>query len=456
MENLKYRELYAPGHFGNWYEVMAPYEMRDMLREAKFWGFNAYGDWLDAADLKDPFNNPRSEYLLPQAIWEHKLDAFRIAAELGLKTDLVITPNHVYLDQLRPDLLADLSDRRLQGQLVCPSKPEGHEIVLANHRHLFQDLKARGVNLDAISGCPYDYGGCACPACKPWIVTFGKLMVEIHEVAREFFPDVKARLIGWWWTKDEHDIFKEWADREQNGRFASLAAHILYGETRPNPAFVLPEKCELHAFVHIGYGDKANPRDVYGAWGPAIASNRLATTVYELKGVGCTGYMAYSEGLLDDVNKALLGALSSGMLASARSVLAAYAERYLGAGRLERYAWARWLAQWGEPWQVDTARARKEFDRLARKAKPGWRLAQLEAKVRIFEAHAEVMKGKEWDKKRLEAADRFFLEREKLFREVWGLGLVRHVLNPRYHKPAWYAEWAKQPSPVETDDNDQR
>ena len=165
--------------------------------------------------------------------------------------------------------------------------------------------------------------------------------------------------------------------------------------------------------------------------------------------------MAYSEGLLDDVNKALLGALSSGKCADASAVLAAYADRYFGAGKADQKAWARWLSQWGEPWEVDTAAARKEFDRLAKGARPGWRLDQLAAKLRIFEAHAEVMKGTEWDAKRLAAADRFFLEREKLFREIWGLGLVRHVLHPRYHPPEWYKDWAGRPATAQ-DDNDER
>lgn len=456
MAEIPYRELYCAAHFGNWYEVAASYQMKEMLQEAKFWGFNAYGDWLDAADLKDPHNNPRREFLLPQALWDRKQEAFRIAAELGFQTDLVVTPNHVFLDQLAPDLLADLSDRRLQGQLICPSKSKAHEIIVNNHRNIFQDLKSRGVSLGSIAGCPYDYGGCNCPSCKPWIVTFGKLMVEIHEIARVFFPEVKVRLIGWWWKKEEHDIFKDWADREQPGRFESLAAHLPYGHTRPNPEIVLPEECELHAFVHIGYGDKASPRDVYGAWGPAIAPVRLPTTVYELKGIGCQGYMAYSEGLLDDVNKALLGALSSGKCADASAVLAAYADRYFGAGKADQKAWARWLAEWGEPWEVDTAAARTEFDRLAKGARPGWRLAQLEAKLRIFEAHAEVLQGKEWDRKRLDAAERFFLEREKLFREIWGLGLVRHVLNLRYHPPSWHKEWANRPPSRELGEHDER
>lgn len=441
MSETNYRELYAPGHFGNWYEVMARYECEDMLREAKYWGFNAYGDWLDAADLKDPHYNPRNEYLLPQELWGRKQEFFQIADRLGMRTTLVVTPNHVYLNQLTPDIEANRSDRRFfAGQLVCPSKPKAHEIIIANHRNLFKDLSARGISLDSIAGCPFDYGGCACGDCNPWILTFGKLMAEIHQVAREFFPSIKARLIGWWWTKDEHKLFKEWADANEQGRFVSMAGHIPYGETRPDPRTPLPKGCELHAFVHIGYGDKASPRDVYGAWGPCVAANRLARTVYELKAIGCTGFQAYSEGCLDDVNKALLGALSSGKASNAQEALEEYAARYFGARRGDRKDWAIWLAEWGEPWSRDLVKARKVFERLAPRAKPGWRLAQMEAKLKIFEANAEVLSATEWNESRRSAADRFFLEREKLFRGIWGLGPVRHVLNPRYHPPSWLKE----------------
>ena len=105
--NMNYRNLYMPAHFGNSYECMADYEMRDLLSEAKHWGYTAYSDWFDAADLKDPYQNPKDEYLLPQALWERKMASFRIAQELGLQLELGTTPNHVFANQLRPDILAD-------------------------------------------------------------------------------------------------------------------------------------------------------------------------------------------------------------------------------------------------------------------------------------------------------------------------------------------------------------
>ncbi len=44
-------ELYVPRHFGNRYEVAGRFEMRDILSEAEWWGFNSYGDWFDTVNL---------------------------------------------------------------------------------------------------------------------------------------------------------------------------------------------------------------------------------------------------------------------------------------------------------------------------------------------------------------------------------------------------------------------
>ena len=64
-------ELYAPGHFGNSYEVLGPNEMREVLAEAKFWGFNRYADWFDTDDCKDPFVSGHT-YALGDAQWDAK------------------------------------------------------------------------------------------------------------------------------------------------------------------------------------------------------------------------------------------------------------------------------------------------------------------------------------------------------------------------------------------------
>ncbi len=457
MSAFAYRELYCPAHFGNSHEAMSAAEMRETLEEARRWGYTVYGDWFDSADLKNPLDNPRREHLLPQELWERKLRNYRIAQDAGLDTNLMLTSNHVYLDQLRPDLLAETSgDRRMFGQLLCPSKPEARELILRNARDLFELLAARGVELGNIHGFAYDYGGCSCPDCTPWIVTVAKLFVEAWGIAREYFPDVTPRLIGWWVTEEEHELLAEWADEHAPGVFASAALHIQYGDTRPKGRPRLPRGCEPHAFVHIGYNTTpTSPRDVYGIWGPVVAPDRLEGTARDLAEFGCTGYVTYDEGAFDDANRAIWGGLTSGQFATAAEVLAEYARRYLGAGD-DAPAWAAWLAQWGEPWEVDLPVARAEFERLLERLPGGclthgshicpelnWRPAQWEGKLRLFELQAQIEARDGWDDERLAVAGDFVDELEWLQRACWGLGPLRHAIHPHFQRPAWWAEYAE-------------
>ena len=457
MTAFSYRELYCPAHFGNTHEVMSAAEIRDMCREAQRSGYTVYGDWFDSADLKNPLDNPRNEHLLPQELWERKLRNFRIAQEEGLDTNLMLTSNHVYLNQLRPDLLADTSnDRRMFGQLLCPNIPEAREIILRNARELFELMAAAGVELGNIHGFAYDYGGCSCEKCSPWIVTMAKLFLDELEVAREFFPDCTPRLIGWWVTEEEHEFLADWADEHAPGVFKSCALHIQYGNTRPLGSPRLPEGCEPHAFVHIGYNSvPTTPKDVYGIFGPVVAPERLEATERDLSELGCTGYVTYDEGACDDVNRDIWASLTSGRAQGAVKVLEDYARRHFGAGD-DAAAWAQWLTQWSEPWEVDLPAARAEFERLVQQLPAAalttgdrlvpsldWRLAQWECKLRLFERLAEIEAGDDWTETRLSAADGFVDELEWMQRHCWGIGPLRHAIHPHFQRPAWWADYAR-------------
>ncbi|MBL8029114.1 MAG: hypothetical protein JNL74_22020, partial [Fibrobacteres bacterium] len=399
-------------------------------------------DWFDFADMRNKYDNPSNSFLYPQALWERKISHFQTAMECGFKTNLLVTPNHVYIDQLHAKLLANTENKRFFGQLLCPSIPEAKEIILNNYRNIFTELRENGIHLDSLSGCPFDYGGCGCPECTPWIIAFGKIFISIADIAKEFFPSIDARLAGWWWTADELTMFNKWADKNHPGRFKSFASHIPYGKTKPETPFTFPVNCDPHAFIHIVYSDAVPPDDRYGPWGPVAAPYRMESTVKDLKKEGYTGFMAYTEGLCDDVNKALLGALSSEMASDSHTVLTTYAERYFGAKGNTAREWAHWLSDWGKSFELSIEKSKAVFERLVIGATDSWRLRQFKAKLELFEMHHKVMALTDWNNERINAAQRFFKAREEFQRNVWGLGIVRHGLNQNYHQPSWYSEWA--------------
>lgn len=440
------RVIYAPGHFGNSYEVMGEHEMRAYLAECKAWGFNRYADWFDTVDCTDPFAD-KYHTLMGSVLWERKKANFRSAQELGLACDMVITPNHVFAEQCCAELAAVKSDR-IFGQLVCPSNPAGRAIILRNYDNLFADLAKSGVRLNALWACPYDYGGCACDACKPWILTFARLTREIYEIAAKYHPGIDMRMIGWWWSDGEHRLFAAWADQEVPGWVKSLCLHIPYGKEDVSDA-PLPQGCERQAFVHIGYAEEAAPIDIYGSFGPVIAAGRIERTLAALKAHGCTGFMAYSEGVFDDVNKAMLAGLGSGAHASAGEVLSAYAKRYFDADEADTAAWAAWLRAWGVPYSVDPAASGAALAPLAAKVGDNrWRLRQWTLKLELLKANNAVMALSEWPAERLACVDEFFKAYETLEREVWGLGPARGCLGRSGFDVPWYQDWAKHQAAV--------
>jgi len=434
------RILYAPGHFGNSYEVMGEHEMREYLAACKDFGFNRYADWYDTADCTDPFSG-QNHMLLGNALWQRKKENFRSAQDLGLPCDLVITPNHVFAEQCSA-APATTSDR-IFGQLVCPSKPEGHAIILRNYENLFADLAASSIRLNALWPAPYDYGGCACAECDPYILTFTKLCRDIHEIALKHHPGIEMRFIGWWWSEEEHRLFADWVDQNAPGWVKSVALHIPYGELDVGDV-PLPAGCERQAFVHIGYADVTQPIDIYGLFGPVAAPNRLQQTLDALKAHGCTGLMAYSEGVLDDVNKALLAGLASGLHQDATSVLTAYARRFFNADDATAAEWAAWLRAWGNPFSVDAEACASTLSRLtAPIGEHPWRLKQWELKLELLQAHHAVMAIPEWTPERFNKADDFWKVYERLERGVWGLGPTRGCIAKSRNNLPWYPDWAK-------------
>lgn len=451
-QEAPYCELYAVGHFGNWYEVAGERELRRLLVEAKSWGYNAYGDWFDTLDCVDPFSGS-VQYSLGNALWERKRAGFQVAQAVGLATDLVITPNHVYRDQLKPDWLAK-PGHRIQGQLICPHQPGARETILENNRKLLADLAAAGVRLSSITTCPYDYGGCGCEKCAPWILTYTELTCAIHKIARQYHPGVELRIIGWWWAPQEHEQFADWMDTHAPGIVKSLSLYIPYGKTAVADVR-LPKGCARHAFVHIGYGEDTSPRDTYALTGPVIAAERLQKTVQTLRSQAVTGVVAYSEGSYDDVNKALLGRLFVKRVPSSREIIEEYAGKYFAADSQQARRWADWLTPWGVPLKVDAAAARTALDGLPGDARD-WRRRQWELKADMYVANARIMAGgSDWNPQRLQAAEDYWAAYEILLREVYGIGPLRHVIAPAYLGLPWFKSWsqnqkllATRPSPM--------
>ncbi|MBN8216455.1 MAG: hypothetical protein J0L75_07410 [Spirochaetes bacterium] len=449
---LKVRELYCPSHFGNSFEVAGRREMEDFLRGAKDWGVNRYSDWFDPIDLYDPYepsNNPRNLFNFPESMWRQKFDHYRAAHELGLELGLVLTPNHVYTDQLGKARAAVQGEDPVHrthvfGQLLCPSDAAARRIILANQENLFRSFRERGMALRSLSLCPYDYGGCLCEACRPWIQTFAALARDIAQLAESFFPGIEANLIGWWWSEAEHQLFPSWCGSHAPSRFHSMAFHLPYDAVGYDPSKrPIPDGCRERSFVHACYGDAVDlpgiGRHNYGHFGAPVAARRMAATHAFLASRKAEGWMAYTEGFHADLNVALLAALGSGQASSAEAVLEEYARRHFGGKNAAR--WGRWLSGFIDPKNLDVHGARREWIDLGGEQLDGWRARQMEGTLRLFECHQRVEREPSWSPARIAAADAFWEAKEHLYRSVWGLGVPRHIFQMDGQVPAWHAAY---------------
>ncbi|MCC6126408.1 MAG: hypothetical protein IT426_15730 [Pirellulales bacterium] len=106
--------------------------------------------------------------------------------------------------------------------------------------------------------------------------------------------------------------------------------------------------------------------------------------------------------------------------------------------------WAAWPRAWGEPFDVDVAKAAAGWELLKKKTPQGeWRLRQWELKLELFTAHRDIGDRNKWTPERLAAVDRFWAAQEKLYREVWRLPPQRNGLGRNYTEVPWHAGWAK-------------
>jgi len=434
------RECYCPAHFGNSYEAMWPREMAAYLAEMKWWGFNRYADWITTTDVCDPYESD-AYWALAHELLDRKKRAFRAAQKLGLGLNLIVTLNHVYLDQVRPEYAAT-KEPRIFGQLICPSHDEARRIILSNFERWFEDFARSGIRLSAITAFAYDYGGCACERCKPWMLTFARLFKQVHAIAEKHHPGVEPWACSWWWTPEEHELFNQWAANEAPGWLKAMTLHIEYGKTCFKEV-VLPEGCRKLAFTHIGYGDNSQVRDIYAKRGAVVAPTRLPSTLEDIAARGAEGFQAYSEGVFDDANKALLAGLGSGKFASAEDALAAYAQRYFNAAGDQARRWAQWMVPWGDRTQPPLPQAAREFDQLAQSAPATWRVEHWRSKVKLEALDRQIGEPgeNEWTEEKLRLVGAFWAEQENLQRHVYRLGPVRHVFTRKFHPPAWYDSW---------------
>jgi hypothetical protein len=391
------RILYLAIHCDNFYEMQPASAIFPIIEEAALWGTNGVSVWLDETMYNDPFNN-QVENAHVRATWDKEKALLRFAQDLGLKPGYVYSANDLYLNQVTPEIVAKGTDSWNKAQLACPSTKGGRAIILHNKENLFRDLAQAGIRLDNVGVGPYDTGGCFCDLCRPWILTFVKLNEDIAGVLRRYHPSARYYLSDWHCTDNEVEVITDYL----NARKPSWLAGVWKDDRHPVDRFRGADR----RYAIAGFLDIT----MIGAWGTIGANpfpNRLQSIFHDMVQAGISGYMAYSEGIFDDFNKALTARLAWNPKESLASFAGEYSNYYFSSGIASDYgqmvsmmenSWSNPLRDWGEQTFMESGKDAARLDELTRQAgaklsdslRNSWRWQVFAARASIGRLAAEL------------------------------------------------------------------
>jgi hypothetical protein len=296
------RVLYLATHFNNSYEVWPASAIDPIIEEAALWGVNGISVWLDESQYNDPFN-PDVNNADVRTVWKKEKEILSFAQSLGLDPGLVICSNTIYKNQARPAILAPAPPGKgdTGRPLADPTIPEGKRVILEDDTRLFRDVSASGINLKSVLIFPYDTGGCASEACKPWIMTFLKLAKDQAAIVHHYHPSARLYVTDWLCDPEEVRMILNFCNHRKPQWLAGI------WEDNKHP---------FADYAQLGQNyDRLSFQDItmIGGWG-AVGANPFPAyfkqVFHHMTDAGFNGYMAYSEGIYDDFNKALTAQLA--------------------------------------------------------------------------------------------------------------------------------------------------
>ena len=294
-----FRAVYFANHFYNYYHSAPAKEICEYLETLALWGASALVLWFDMHH----FHTLDSDDA--KAMTDKMLTLFQKAKSLGMKTALTHLSNEYYVGAPR-ELLAEniVTAGKYKNKLcgyyyteLCPSQKNGEKLLLDSFDALLSRFSSVGLNYVML--WPYDQGGCTCDACFPWGASgHYRISKKKAEIAKKLFPNIEIIFSCWrfdYFASGEWDAFLallqtdgEWIDRIMVDINENLP-DALHSITKPIVSF--PEISMYHCTPWGGFGANPFPRT-------------LSQQFQKTKSF-CHGGALYSEGIFEDINKAV-------------------------------------------------------------------------------------------------------------------------------------------------------
>lgn len=296
------RGIYFATHFYNFYHNAPVAEIERYVEELGLWGFNVVSVWFDMHHYKG-INDPEAKLMI-----ERLRRVLGAANKVGMGAALTTLANEAYAgspEELRADWTIghDGYTRPLPHYHVeiCPNKPGGMDLILKWRREMFDVFS--DLNVDNVWIWPYDSGGCTCSKCAPWGANgFLRAARPISALIRQQWPSAKTVLATW--------LFDRLTTGEWKGLATAMAKdkswvdYIMVDTRRGLPSPLLTQgalgNMPLLDFPEISMWNMG-PWGAYGANPLPGRFERLWNSVKER----VAGGFPYSEGIYEDINKAL-------------------------------------------------------------------------------------------------------------------------------------------------------
>lgn len=161
-------------------------QWEQQISDLAFWGvnlirrqllFSAFDKWLDEQEWMVE-NGPG------KMGWELEKQINRLIHEFGLQVGVRYPPNTIAAAATRDDWHRGSTWPRL----ACPSLPGAHDRILYERLLMFRELE----HIDHLFIPPYEVGACACEDCQPWPRTYLRLVNETADFLHRHHPEAQV------------------------------------------------------------------------------------------------------------------------------------------------------------------------------------------------------------------------------------------------------------------------
>jgi hypothetical protein len=161
-------------------------QWEEQIADLALWGVNlirryllytAFDAWLDEHELMIE-DGPG------QSGWEVEKQINRIIHDYGLQVGVRYPPNTISVAATRPQWHPGSSWPRL----ACPSLPTARDRILYERFQIFKEL----AYIDHLFIPPHEVGGCDCEACQPWAKTYLELVRDMAKYLHRFHPNAQV------------------------------------------------------------------------------------------------------------------------------------------------------------------------------------------------------------------------------------------------------------------------